>query len=669
MLQTLRKIDSLIGTTLGDSVKVMFWVFASTALIVCLAYQIQAASFPFQLDYGEAPLVDQAIRLAAGQNIYRATLSTPPYTVSNYPPAYVSILAISAKFLGSAATFVIGRFLSILSIWLASLCVTLIVYTATRDLFAAGSAGAILLAFPYVVTWSPLLRIDSLALALSLAGVAALVAQPTSNRRLITASLLLVAAIYTRQSYALAAPFAGFIWLFSHEKRKALFLALLVGGSSLILFLILNGVTHGGFYFNIVTANVNEFKMDNLKFHWDRLRQIALIFLIFGGISLLLIKRINPLWTLAAPYLFGALISAATIGKIGSNVNYLLELCAALSIAAGVVIATSQKHLPVESLRALIVIALALGVARMVHFTLRDYTGDLLDRRRSVAELGDLFSLIAKTPGDILMDEYTGMLTLQGRPLAIQPFEVTQLAWAGKWDQTALLNSIHNREYAAIIVYDKPWANERWTQEMFDAINKSYRISNIIANNKVYTPYQEKTIEVLQACPGAVWKLPSDGTLGLQMKDGAMDFFGRGNAGKIPVHAVADGLLTRLPDWSDAVAVKHTDPLHPDVNVWSYYSGMAAANGIDSYVSEDFPPGSENIPVKAGQIIGYQGMWSGRPQWAMWTHVHFAMVDVDGQASFPQDVAAANLLDPLRYLGLTLDAANQNIQVLRCNQP
>ena len=55
-----------------------------------------------------------------------------------------------------------------------------------------------------------------------------------------------------------------------------------------------------------------------------------------------------------------SLVSAVTIGKIGSNVNYLLELCAALSLASGVVIAASEKHLPVRSAGALIVIGLAL---------------------------------------------------------------------------------------------------------------------------------------------------------------------------------------------------------------------------------------------------------------------------------------------------------------------
>ena len=74
----------------------------------------------------------------------------------------------------------------------------LIVYAPTRDRFAALSAGVIFLAFPFVVYWSPLLRIDMLALALSLAGLCLLAdglkeGQPVSLRRLAGVALLLVA--------------------------------------------------------------------------------------------------------------------------------------------------------------------------------------------------------------------------------------------------------------------------------------------------------------------------------------------------------------------------------------------------------------------------------------------------------------------------------------------
>ena len=268
MMQLWRKLESSLGIFLNDGAKFMFIIFATVGLLLCLGYQLLAIPYRYSLDYGEAPLVDQSMRLAAGQNIYYADLSKPPYTISNYPPLYVTVLAGSVSILGPAQTFQVGRILSALSAWIASVCLGLIIYSQTRDRFAAAVAALTFLAFPFVLYCSPLLRIDMLALALSLFALYVLISVPYSTRRLFISAVLLVAAIYTRQSYALAAPLAGFVWLLARDWRQALRLTALVGGLTLALFFVLNGVTRGGFYFNIVTANVNEFSLDQLRFNW-----------------------------------------------------------------------------------------------------------------------------------------------------------------------------------------------------------------------------------------------------------------------------------------------------------------------------------------------------------------------------------------------------------------
>ena len=695
-MQTLRKFDTSFSPFLDEGARLMFQIFSGLAIIIYIGYQWAAIRYPYSMDYGEAPLVDQAMRLASGQNIYRADISTPPYTISNYPPLYIALLAIGVKLLGPASTFTVGRIISAFCGWIASLCIGLIVYRSTRDRFAGLSASFIFLAFPFVMYWSPLLRIDMLALALSLAGLCVLTWQPDSLKHFILAGLLLVAAIYTRQSYALAAPLAGFVWLLVRDWKPAIKFAGLVGGSSLMLFLILNAWTQGGFYYNIVTANVNEFRIDQLEYHWNRFRDTGLILLLIGGTSFflplvsakrkpfepltesesnpegdttrhsLVVPRLDPLWTLSTPYLIGAALSAATIGKIGSNVNYLLELCAALSLAAGAVVAWSRLHMSFHTLRAALLVLLALAVGRMMHISLDDFTNDLRERQLAYLELTELEALVRGTSGPVLADEYMGMLTRQGRPLSIQPFEVTQLAWAGKWDQTPLLNSIREKEYAAILVYDRPWANERWTQEMIDAINESYILADMVAENRVYMPYQLQAAEILPGCPGALWQLPSDGRLGVKWQADALVFFGQGSDGKVPVYAVADGSLWRPEGWLDGVIIQHENPLESGKKVWTYYGNMSSANGNRSYVAPEFPIGAENVPVKAGQLLGYQGSWSGNPQWPMWIHVHFAVIRTAGE--FPWTSTSAFLLDPSPYLGLRLkpEKETSNLQALTC---
>lgn len=404
-----------------------------------------------------------------------------------------------------------------------------------------------------------------------------------------------------------------------------------------------------------MTANVNEFRLDILRYNWENLLSAALFPLLVGGFSLCLLPRWqNPLWALAAPYLVGASLSALTIGKVGSNVNYLLELCAALGLAAGAVIAWSRAQAAVpHSLRALFLVLLALGLGRMMHVTLMEKTGDMRNRQVNSTELNKLETLVKETPGTILADEYMGMLTLQGRPLFIQPFEVTQLAKAGKWDQTRLLESIRNREFAAVILYDQPWSNERWTTEMLDAIYSNYTLSGLIAGNKIYTLEEQVELETLTACPGAAWQLPNDAATGVLWNQNGLNFYGWGQEGKVPVYAATDGLLTRNQDWFDTVAILSDDPLNPGRQVWTIYSNMGGSDGFTSFVAEDFPPGVTNVPVRKGQIVGYQGTWNGRPGWATWLHVLFAVLRADS-ADFPAEVTPEMVLDPRPYLGIEL---------------
>src|SRR5215510_3770941 len=195
-MQTLRKFDASFAPFLDDCAILMFRIFAALAIIICIGYELTAIKYQYSMDYVEAPLVDQAMRLAAGENIYRADISTPPYTISNYPPLYIALLALSVKIFGPASTFTVGRIISAVCAWIASLSLGLIVYNTTRDRLAAYCAAFTFIAFPFVMFWSPLLRIDMLALALSLGGLCVLTSKPHSLLHFIIASLLIVESIY-----------------------------------------------------------------------------------------------------------------------------------------------------------------------------------------------------------------------------------------------------------------------------------------------------------------------------------------------------------------------------------------------------------------------------------------------------------------------------------------
>src|SRR5688572_8008947 len=94
-----------------------------------------ALAFPFPLDYGEGPMLDQTLRLVGFENIYRNSFASPPFTVSNYPPVFQLIQAPLARICGPA--FWYGRLISIVSVLMAAGLIGLILHTLTGDRIAS----------------------------------------------------------------------------------------------------------------------------------------------------------------------------------------------------------------------------------------------------------------------------------------------------------------------------------------------------------------------------------------------------------------------------------------------------------------------------------------------------------------------------------------------------
>jgi len=91
----------------------------------------------------------------------------------------------------------------------------------------------------------------------------------------------------------------------------------------------------------------------------------------------------------------------------------------------------------------------------------------------------------------VLADEDMGLLPLDGRPIFFQPFEMTQLARAGRWDQRAFVAEIERQAFAAVLIYripEAPLHRQRWTDEMLEAIERRYVVEERVGPTEVYRP-------------------------------------------------------------------------------------------------------------------------------------------------------------------------------------
>jgi hypothetical protein len=488
-----RSLWGWLGVVLVALALLALLVLLGRALLLYAQHALLALNYPYPLNYGESPLLDQALRLARGENIY--SLVVPPYTIGNYPPVYP---LLQAPFVGAfGPSFFYGRVLSVIAALLAAVGIGWTARNITRDAVAGIVAGGLFLAVPYVLHWTVLNRVDALALAFSVLGAAVATGWPRRTAALALAALLCALAVFTRQTAALAAPLAIalYVWGQGGLWRAIVFGlwfgVLLSGGFALLLVL-----SEGGAYFHLFTANINRFNAllpvvyaFEMARHFPLLLGLALGFVLFGWYGFG--RGGQPLprtgWLFAVPYLLGGLVVALTIAKVGSDVNYLFEWSAALCVAAGAVVAWLRRA---PLVRAVGLLALAVQVAALHALSESRYVPIVQQRTAQRAEADQLYDRIAQTPGRVIADEANGLLLLAGQRLWLQPFEYSELARAGVWNQTPLLIDLAQGTFPVVILYN-PVLNpdlrfERWTDDMLRIINERYRPVAQLAEHTVY---------------------------------------------------------------------------------------------------------------------------------------------------------------------------------------
>ena len=177
-------------------------------------------------------------------------------------------------------------------------------------------------------------------------------------------------------------------------------------------------------------------------------------------------------------------------------------------------------------------------------------------------------------------------------------------------------------------------------------------------------------------CGSAPFHFPTDGFVGFLWGDSmgwrhihqGIDIFAGTDIGITRVISAYPGYLTRLSDWKSSVIVRVlSDPLQPDRQIWLYYTHMADKSG-NSFISSEFPPGTSKVPVEVGTFLGYQGDYSGDPNNPVGVHLHFSVIEDDGNGGFKNELDVDNTLDPSPYLGLPVNAYENRDRVPLCEQ-
>lgn len=189
------------------------------------------------------------------------------------------------------------------------------------------------------------------------------------------------------------------------------------------------------------------------------------------------------------------------------------------------------------------------------------------------------------------------------------------------------------------------------------------------------TAFSDWRVKMGERCGDAPFLLPTDGYIGFLWGDSfrpghrhqGIDIFAGTEPGVTEVRVAYPGYLTRLADWKSSVIIRiPEDPLQPERQIWTYYTHLASPAG-DSYIVEAFPPGTQDVYVESGTLIGYQGNYSGDPNNPVGVHLHFSVVK-DRKGRFLNELEIENTLDPSPYFGLPLNAKTNLDQIPLCGK-
>lgn len=465
-----------------------------------------AESHWVQLDNEEGALLWQAMELSRGRGIYRP-LDEPPFVAGTYPPLY---MALAAPFVDAdAPSFRAGRLITGLAAIAVAAAIALAILVRRRRPFEALLAALLFFCTFEVNNWIAYFRVDMLALAFSVAGVALLAAGrgPHPAPR-VAALALFVAAFLTKQTQ-LAAPAAVVLWLAAREGwRPAARFALAFAASLAVALLGLAAATRGQFLLHAFAYNANTWVARDV---WVWLRHVWRFYpgLVVAGAVLLAATAwlrhgargtdpradSSPWAESPLPwYMVTSLVHIAAIGKQGSAENYLLEPLAAWALGigdllAGLLVAAAaapcgdggRARRVVTRTAPLLVCAVLLFQGLYAH-RVRPivFSRGPVTPHESRA-FGAAAQAVRAEKGDTWC-ELAMLNLLAGRSPHLQPFIMSELARQGRWDETPFLADLGRRRFALVVTAFDVFSGDAtnvYTTGMLRALRANYRPDRI----------------------------------------------------------------------------------------------------------------------------------------------------------------------------------------------
>jgi dolichyl-phosphate-mannose-protein mannosyltransferase len=453
------------------------WVMAGCIVAAALLTVWQAgaeARLPFQLDYEEGNILNAAVRLDSGQSVYPDPHAYPN-ALNPYGPIGYWLAAECVRLAGPS--FTLPRLIMLVCGLAIALLLVLLTRQWTGSALLAAAFGLYFVANGVTRAWLPLLRVDLLAIALSLSGFWLCVR--SEGRSWLPGALLFGLALFVKYT-ALAAPAACiFYLLLRRELRRALLLAGTLAALCLAGFAWIQAATGGLFFFHMFRTHPDPYTFRRL------LGIFVLVEPSVAALAPLLLAFFLTKARQRLPALLYLLCASGVVlvtgGKAGSFINHFLE-----PIAACVLAAALGYEAWAQSPRAPRLLPLLPCLLGCVALYLSDgFTHDTRVVPLNVSGCTDLYSLVRESSARPVLSENVGAVVLAGRePEVSNPFVLNQLVRHGDLPAQPLEQMVAERKFGMILLTNDPETMEmagstRWWPRLVREMDRNYRVAKI----------------------------------------------------------------------------------------------------------------------------------------------------------------------------------------------
>lgn len=457
----------------------------AAAFLVRAAFKI---FYPYLTNLGE-PALAQSIRLT-GLGIWPYhDLSQPPFSVVPYGPVYLVLSAAVQSFFDLPMAG--GRLVCLAASLAAAVWIGLILFRSTRSALVAVGTGCFFLALPFVGRWGVQVNVDMTAVAFDLAalwGFFRYASSGYSEKKFFwIGSAAAVAAVFTKSSaVAAAAAWTVHLLLTRRWKDLAVFAAA-AGGTVLAVYAALNWGTAGQYYFH-TTHEIGR-RIFFWRFVADYWRGTVLaqplnVLAAAAALAWPALWRGAPGTSLPNLYLVFTALLTVSLGKQGSDTNYLLPFIAASTLAAGrlwgqAAAGPGRSSSPASQLAGLL-FAGGIAVQALAGGGIRDFSLEKIraEHAEQKAFYDKLSGVIRQFPDPIISWDMA-LLIANGRPIYFEPFPMAQAAYSGVWDQTPILEDLRAGRIRLIVTYF--WskaikADRNFTPEFIQELRAHYKL-------------------------------------------------------------------------------------------------------------------------------------------------------------------------------------------------